>query len=287
MDLTETYFDTGEVRLHVMEGPHNGPPLVLLHGATGRWEDWQPLLPLLAPHWHIYAPDLRGHGLSGRAPDGVAGYHISAFVRDAVALLHGLVEEPAVLFGHSWGALTTLLVAGSEGRAVSRGLRAAVAEDPPVMVYRNALELAPYLDYFGWALGMKQKATTYEEVLAAVSQMTATFPDPPPESDLPGWAENLLHLDPDFLRMTLSGSEAVGGIDFEHAFEAIACPLLLLQADPAKQGCLLEPDFRLIQSQAPAAQRVYFPGAGHGIHTERPQEVAKVFAGFIKGLEEG
>ena len=30
MELKESFFDTGEVRLHVLEGPRSGPPLVLL-----------------------------------------------------------------------------------------------------------------------------------------------------------------------------------------------------------------------------------------------------------------
>ncbi len=64
-------------------------------------------------------------------------------------------------------------------------------------------------------------------------------------------------------------------------------PLLLLQADPAKQGCLLDPDLALIQAQVPAARRIYFPGVGHGIHSERPQEVTKVFEEFIYGIEAG
>ena len=284
MDLTESYFDTGEVRLHVMEGPHNGPPLVFLHGATSNWKGWQPMLPLLIPHWHVFMPDLRGHGLSGRSPNGVPGYHISTFVRDAVALLRGLVVEPAVLFAHSWGALTSLLTAGSMDCAALNCLRAVVAEDPPVGVYRNPPEMAPYMDYFTWALETKQTANTYEAILAALCQMTAARAEPVPESDLPDWAENLLHLDSDFLRMIINGSEPVGGIDFEHAFENIGCPLLLLQADPAKGGALLDPDLALLQAQVPTALQVYFPGVGHGIHTEQPQEVAKVFERFIEEL---
>ena len=144
MDLKETYFQTSEVRYHVMEGPQNGPPLVLLHGATGGWKDWQPVLPLLLPQWHVFAVDLRGHGLSGRSPNGVAGYHISAFANDTVSFLLDRVAEPAVLFGHSWGAVTCLIAASILGREKSDRLRAVVAEDPPVMIYRNAAEVAPY-----------------------------------------------------------------------------------------------------------------------------------------------
>ena len=284
MDLVETYFQTGEIRLHVKEGPRNGPPLVLLHGATGSWKDWQPILPLLLPQWHLIIPDLRGHGLSSRSPNGIAGYHISAFASDAISLLLNMMAEPAVIFGHSWGAVTSLIAASTLGREKSNRLRAVVAEDPPVMIYRNAPEVAPYNMFFSWALEMKQTADTYELVLAALRKLNATMPEPRPESALPDWANSLYHLDPDFLRMVMDGSEPVRGIAFDQVFQGIGCPLLLLQADPARSGCLLEEDLALIQAQVPTAQRVYFPGVGHGIHSEQPTKVAKVFNEFIAGL---
>jgi pimeloyl-ACP methyl ester carboxylesterase len=35
--------------------------LILLHGFSGTWRMWKPLLPLLEPHHHILAPTLPGH----------------------------------------------------------------------------------------------------------------------------------------------------------------------------------------------------------------------------------
>ena len=277
MELSESTFDTGEVRLHVTEGPRNGPPLVFLHGATGSGKDWLPFAQHFESAWHIYLVDERGHGLSGRSPNGVEGYRLSAFARDAAALLTGLVQEPSVLFGHSWGALTSLLAAPKV-----ENLRAVVAEDPPVLIYRNAPENKPYLEYFRAALAMKQTALTYAAVLASLRKMSADDPTPRPESELTAWAENMFHLDPDFLRMVANGSEPARGIDFRQAFKNIHCPVLLLQADPLQGGCLLDADLALVQSQAPSARRVYFPGAGHGIHAERPQEVVKAFEEFIR-----
>jgi hypothetical protein len=33
----EATFDTGKVVLNYAEGPASGPPLVMLHGGSGRW----------------------------------------------------------------------------------------------------------------------------------------------------------------------------------------------------------------------------------------------------------
>ena len=60
--LTERQFDTGAVTLNYAEGPASGPPLVLLHGLSYRWQSWLAVMPTLALRWHLYAPDLRGFG---------------------------------------------------------------------------------------------------------------------------------------------------------------------------------------------------------------------------------
>src|SRR5207253_934295 len=110
-------------RLHVARGPAHGPPLVLLHGITRRWNDFAPLLPALAARWEVFALDHRGHGLSDRA----GRYGLGDYAADAAAWLAASVRESAVVVGHSLGALTALLVAQAERERV-RGL---VLEDPP------------------------------------------------------------------------------------------------------------------------------------------------------------
>src|SRR5207249_11037378 len=38
-----------------------GEQLVLLHGATGSWRHWRPVLADLVPHFEVIAPTLPGH----------------------------------------------------------------------------------------------------------------------------------------------------------------------------------------------------------------------------------
>ena len=276
MNMTERTFDTGELKLHVLEGERNGTPLLLLHGATGCADDWQPLQALLEPHWHIFAVDLRGHGRSDRAQGGPSGYHISGFVRDTIALLCALFDQPGVLVGHSWGALTSMLTAAELGRASAEGgapnpLRAVVAEDPPVMIYRGGPEMAPFMEFFGMMLQLKQSAKTYEEILAALRALNTPSQELAPEEALPFWAQNMYNLDSDFLRAVLAGQEPVRGIDFKTVFTTIDRPMLLMQADMAKMGAFPDQDLALVQSQVPKAQHVYFPDTSHMIHAEKPE----------------
>lgn len=39
----------------------SGEPLVLLHGFTGTWRHWRPLLAELAARYEVIAPTLAGH----------------------------------------------------------------------------------------------------------------------------------------------------------------------------------------------------------------------------------
>src|SRR5579859_108564 len=101
--MQEQRFTTSEVELNYAEGPATGPPLVLLHGGGGDWRSLEQLIPALAAHWHLYAPDLRGHGGSTWTPH---QYTNDDFARDIEDFLASVVPEPAVLLGHSLGAST-------------------------------------------------------------------------------------------------------------------------------------------------------------------------------------
>ena len=80
-----------------------GPPLVLLHGATGGHWSFRYILPSLADRFTLYAVDRRGRGESGDA----AAYAIEREVEDVTAVVESL-DEPANVFGHSYGATVAL-----------------------------------------------------------------------------------------------------------------------------------------------------------------------------------
>ena len=104
----EEICDSGLVKINFAVGPDNGPPLVLLHGLGRRWQVFDPLIPALSKNWHIYAPDLRGHGKSTHVPGGYRGRH---YAQDIVTFLEKHVPAPAIIFGHSLGGMIALWVA--------------------------------------------------------------------------------------------------------------------------------------------------------------------------------
>ena len=64
-----------------------GPAVLLMHGFPHTWEVWAPLIPTLALHHMVIAPDLRGLGGTSRAE---GGYDAGTLAADAAALLDAL-----------------------------------------------------------------------------------------------------------------------------------------------------------------------------------------------------
>ena len=77
-----------------------GPALVLIHGITGSSRTWEDVIPLLAQHHTVIAPDLLGHGESAK-PRG--DYSLGAYASGVRDLLIALGVDKATVVGHSLG----------------------------------------------------------------------------------------------------------------------------------------------------------------------------------------
>lgn len=77
-----------------------GPVLVLVHGMAGSSATWDDVLPSLAEHFTVVAPDLPGHGESAK-PRG--DYSLGAFASSVRDLMVALGHERATLVGQSLG----------------------------------------------------------------------------------------------------------------------------------------------------------------------------------------
>ncbi|WOP19348.1 alpha/beta hydrolase [Raineyella sp. LH-20] len=111
-------------RLTFVEGPDNGPAVLLLHAQGSAWQSYDPVLPGLADHFHVYALDVPGHGTSDRTP---GRYDVAALGRDVVDFIAEVIGEPVILSGHSSGGLVAARVAAEAPDRVA----AVLFEDPP------------------------------------------------------------------------------------------------------------------------------------------------------------
>ena len=114
-EFTHGFADLGEAAIHyVLAGaePQSAPPVVLLHGWPETWFAWRHVMPLLAGHHPVVAPDLRGLGDSSR-PAG--GYDKRTVAGDILRLLTDhLGLERWHIAGHDWGGPTGFALAARQ-----------------------------------------------------------------------------------------------------------------------------------------------------------------------------
>lgn len=91
-------------RTHFVEAGQ-GEPIILVHGAgpgAFAWAGWRETIPALAPHFHVYALDTLGFGLTDKPTNIV--YSDQASVDHLAGFIDALCLEKVNLLGNSRGA---------------------------------------------------------------------------------------------------------------------------------------------------------------------------------------
>ncbi len=133
-------FHSRTVRIHGHDVSYRmageGPTVLLIHGIAGSSTTWRAVMPALAEHYTVIAPDLLGHGQSAK-PRG--DYSLGAYASGIRDLLTVLEKERVTLVGHSlgggvamqfayqfpeWAERLVLVASGGLGKEVSPLLKA-------------------------------------------------------------------------------------------------------------------------------------------------------------------
>ena len=284
--LTSTTFQGDGVSLSGWTaGSPGAPPLLLLHGVSRRRATFTPLLPWLLPRFCVRAYDQRGHGESERG----AGYFVRDYAADAARVV-GTLPRP-ILYGHSLGALVALLVAASRPDSVG----AIVLEDPPGPSFLAAVDRSPYAAVFtlyrehaGSALSVGELARRLSEapLPGAPGMPATTFGATRDPANVRFTASCLKGLDPATM-LPLLANAWLDGIDWEATLRRVACPVLVLRADPARGGMLPDDDFRLLGDTLADATLIELPGIGHNAVGQQPDLVPRLVLPFLESLPIG
>lgn len=261
------------------------PPLVLLHGVSRRRSTFAPLLPWLLPRFCVRAYDHRGHGESDRG----GGYFVRDYAADAVRVV-GTLPRP-VLYGHSLGALVALLVAAVSPDSVG----AIVLEDPPGPSFLAAVDRSPYSAVFTLyrehagsplSVGELARQLSAAPLPGAPGMPATTFGATRDPANVRFTASCLKGLDPATM-LPLLANAWLDGIDWEATLRRVACPVLVLRADPARGGMLPDSDFLLLGNALSDATLIELPGIGHNAVGQQPDLVPRLVIPFLESLSFG
>jgi pimeloyl-ACP methyl ester carboxylesterase len=139
---TSRIFFSQRLRLHYVDWGNGGArPLVLVHGGRDHCRNWDWVAQELRGEWHVFAPDLRGHGDSQWSQDGT--YMMAGYIYDLAQLIHQLKLAPVTIIAHSLGGNIALRYAGLYPEKVA-GLVAieGLGPSPSVLVKRSATPFA-------------------------------------------------------------------------------------------------------------------------------------------------
>jgi pimeloyl-ACP methyl ester carboxylesterase len=254
-----------------------GPLLVLLHGIAGTSATWEAVIPRLSKHNLVIAPDLVGHGESGK-PEG--DYSLGAYANAIRDLLEALGQQRGTIVGHSLGGGVALQFAyqfpercerlalvssGGLGREVHALLRAAALPGAEVVL--------PWLCLAGRRSVGKLVHVLGSAGLRASADLEET------------WRSFVSLEEPEARRAflhTVRGIIDLGGQRVsasDRLYLAAGMPMLIVWGErdpliPVRHG-------REAHARLPGSRLELFPGAGHYPHLDDPERFAAVLLDFM------
>ena len=271
-----SYYDTAKA-----SGEGSGvvgePPIVLVHGATLRAEDWENIFPRLATRYRVIAYDARGHGKSGRS----SAYGLEDLASDLIRMLREVAKTPAIVIGHSIGGATALVAAAREPSLV-RGL---VLEDPWLSLYRDTKWRTEHYSRLRKTMDQREDPKAFARALSALP-----LPEPGPRGErtvgevrgfysVERLATYYKDADPAFVEALVTRDEQ-GSAAIAAAAKSVRVPLLIIAAGVG--SALAEGEADRIASGAADAKVMRFPGVGHRIHGLRPEPFLETIEPFLR-----
>ncbi|MGC4936192.1 alpha/beta fold hydrolase [Gordonia sp. DT30] len=238
-------------------------PIVLVHGLMGRGRTWRRQVPWLRRYGRVFTFDAAFH--TGADPHSVAGVtaerddaEISTerFVADLAEILTWIDLGPAVLIGHSMGALHSWCVAADYPELVS----ALVVEDmAPDFRGRTTENWTP------WFSSWPDRFASPDEAVAMFGPVAGRY-------FYDAFDDGRLHGD---LRTWTAIADEWGRRDFGAQWRRVGVPSLLIEA---QAGVTPPGQMRKMASDNDFAAHVLACGAGHLVHDDAP--------GFYRGAVE-
>lgn len=264
------FVDAGDIRIHYVEVPSQNPPMVLLHGIGVDWRVWQAASRRLAPDFHLYIPDLRGHGQSDKPP---SGYGLADYAGDIARLIEILELTDVAVVGSSLGAMVTVTLEASRDVISHR-----VLVDPPLVPGSGRKR-----SLFEWILTIKESGVPVAEQPPLLLEVLRPESNGAGRAFLRYMAETWSLCPPGVLREALNPAETPEQI--EAVLTSVDSPTLVLRGNLDRGSVLTEEGTANALRLLPHGHELYFPNSGHAIHGTEPAAFVNAVKGFVRSSE--
>jgi pimeloyl-ACP methyl ester carboxylesterase len=268
-DWVSGFVETNGIRLHYTRTGGAKPPLVLAHGVTHDGMCWSRVAAVLAPDFDVVMVDARGHGRSD-APE--RGYDPGQQAGDLAGVIAALDLEKPTILGHSMGAATALVLAGTYPDVPG----AILLEDPPAWWtdwYDSPDGETRRSDMRTRFLGLKEKTAG-----ALLADQRAEQPGWD-EAELQPWVEAKQRFSPNVLEVL--GQENPRRVDWASILPRVTCPAMLITADPDLGGIVTAESAAALKSLVPQLEIVHVAGAGHNVRRDQFARYLDIVQGFL------
>ena len=259
-----------------------GSALVLIHGITATSRTWREVLPRLAEHHTVLAPDLLGHGESAK-PRG--DYSLGAYASGVRDLMIALGIDKATVIGHSLGGGVAMQLAyqfpdrlerlvlvssGGLGREVHLMLRLAALPGAefvlPLIVAQPLRDAGEFVAGALGKLGLRAGPDLEEIALGF-----ASLGDTEARQAFVHTARSIIDI----------GGQRVSASDRLYLAEEVPSLLVWGERDriiPVEHG-------REAHELMPGSRLEVFPGTGHFPHRGDPQRFVELITDFVAETE--
>ncbi len=286
-------------RIAYIEGPDNGPELLLVHMQMTGWQDYAEALPSLACSYHVFAVDCFGHGESTHDP---AYYPCKVNAMELAWFIVKIIGRSCIVSGNGTGGI----IAAWLGAYAPECVRGLVLEDPPLLhvgadalasgsgclLYNDVarpchtfIQNGSDGDFVIQCLETGTMASSFDsmrdKLLAQARQWRSVHPRGPLKlQNFPHewfrmlqWADDF---DPHYGDALYEGSW-MAGIDEQEMLHTIACPTVYLksQTEFDDSGMLLSANDddearRAVDLMGPTCKMVPVKRCGQNVHYEKP-----------------
>ena len=278
--FTSRFIHANGLRQHVVIGG-DGPPLLLVHGWPQFWYQFRLIMPGLAQHFQVIAPDQRGRGLTGKPTD---GYDTGTLAGDLAALMDALGHQKFAVVGHDTGMVISYALAADhrdrvQALAVAEAVLPGVQPSPPLFLPSALNQQLFHLTFNRLPAINEQLVQGREDIYFGF-----IFDVEAGTIKLPGYAvrtyiDNLASV-PGALRGSFGFYRAwdvTTAQNAQRAIQKLTIPVLAIGgAQSAADGV-----GKTMMLAADNVQTVVIPGAGHWVAEQAPSPMLAALTAFL------